>query len=242
MSDALQPRAASNSASRPTPGYSGLSAWISPAAGAAEGGDWADAILRSDGTIALTIGDVSGHGAAVAEIMQSVRTSVLHALRFVRDPSDVLTIANNFVLDRLDGRIVTAVVALVDKQRRTLTYANAGHPPPLLVTKERTSYLTQSPADIPLGIFPQYLSRTHTIGLPPKSLLVLYTDGITEHGRDVVLGELDLAEAATSVYEEWDADYARAIAQEVLKGERGLDDAATMVLRLRHREPYVSVR
>ena len=210
-----------------------ISAWFSAADGAAEGGDWCDAVVRSDGIIALTIGDVSGHGAPVAESMRAVRTVVLDALRFVRDPSDVLASANKFVIDRLDGHLVTAIVALIDQDRRILRYANAGHPPPLLLTDDRTSWLWRSPADLPFGVFPRYKAQTHSVDLPAESLLLFYTDGITEHDRDGLRGEAELVEVAGSVYDSRDGDDARAIAEAILMNSRGLDDAATMVVRSR---------
>ncbi len=221
--DAMMPSAAA--------GDTGVTRWSSAAGGAAEGGDWCDAIVCPDGSIAFAIGDVSGHGAAVAGNMRLVRTSVLHALRFVREPSAVLAIANAFAFDRLEGRIVTAVVAFLDRKRRALTYANAGHPPPLLLTKERTRYLWQPPADLPLGIYPQYQARTHHVELPEELLLLLYTDGITEHGRDIVGGELELAQTARSLYGERNVDDARAIAERMLESSRGQDDATMMVFR-----------
>jgi serine phosphatase RsbU (regulator of sigma subunit) len=235
-----RPRVRSSDALRPARaiGEPVVTRWYSAAGGAPEGGDWCDAVVRSDGIIAFTIGDVSGHGAAVAGTMRSVRTSVLDALRFVREPSAVLTVANGFVFDHLDGQIVTAVVALFDRRRRTLTYANAGHPPPLILTEERTSYLWQPPADLPLGIFPHYFARTHSVNVPEDSLLLLYTDGITEHGRDIVAGELELAQTARSLYAEKNLDDARAIAERMLDNGRGDDDAALMVLRSPRHETF----
>lgn len=159
----------------------GVSTYSSPAEGAKAGGDWCEVITLSDSLVVLTVGDVSGHGMSVAPTMAVMRRSVLRACQEGQSPSNVLSIANGVAGNVGDGILVTAIVALVDQRRRTLTFANAGHPPPLLLTSNEHAFLAHPPADLPLGVFPHLIAAAYVVAFPADALLVLYTDGITEH-------------------------------------------------------------
>jgi serine phosphatase RsbU (regulator of sigma subunit) len=208
-----------------------VTVWRSPAGTARIGGDWCDVVPISDEAVALTVGDVSGHGEAVAGTMATIRASVLHAIRRVCIPSDVLSVANRVAAERCGGVMVTAVVAFFNHRLRTLTFSNAGHPPPLLLTRDWERFVTQPQADLPLGIFPDYVANNAVVALPNDALVVFYTDGITERERDVIRGEQELAEAARLIYGRPKSNDAQALAQHVFRTGRGLDDAAAMVLR-----------
>ncbi len=205
--------------------------WNSPAGGALAGGDWCDILPLSDRFVGFTIGDVSGHGPQVAGTMGIMRAAVLRAMRKSYVPSDVLSIANTVAAGRCGGVVVTAIVATFDRKLRALTFANAGHPPPLLLTRAEQRFLQLSPANIPLGVFAGYRADNFEITLGSDSLAVFYTDGITEHARDPIRGELELMEAARYVHGRPHLDAAGAIARHVLAGKRGDDDAAAIVLR-----------
>jgi serine phosphatase RsbU (regulator of sigma subunit) len=208
-----------------------VAVWNSPAGGALAGGDWCDVLPVSERFIGITIGDVSGHGAHVAGTMGIMRAAVLRAMRKSYVPSDVLSVANGVAAERCGGVVVTAIVATFDRKSRTLTFANAGHPPPLLLTRAEQRFLEMSPANIPLGIYSGYHAENYAVTLGDDSLAVFYTDGITEHARDPIAGELELIEAARYVHDRPHVDAAGAIAQHVLAGGRGDDDAAAIVLR-----------
>jgi len=225
MRHGLLPRAREHSDS------ASVAVWNSPAGGALAGGDWCDVLLMSDRFVGLTIGDVSGHGARVAGTMGIMRAAVLRAMRKSYVPSDVLSIANGVAVERCGGVVVTAIVATFDRKSHTLTFANAGHPPPLLLTRGEQRFLQMSPANIPLGIFSAYRAEDYEVTLVDDALAVFYTDGITEHARDPIAGELELVEAARYVHGRPHVDAAGAIALHVLARGRGDDDAAAIVLR-----------
>jgi serine phosphatase RsbU (regulator of sigma subunit) len=205
--------------------------WTSPASGARDGGDWCDTVSLSERELALTVGDVSGHGDAVAGIKSTIRRSVLHEMQRTRLPSDVMACANGVVCANARDSIVTAVVGFFDGSARTLTFANAGHPPPLLVTDERHGFLTRPHANLPLGVFSRHATTNTVVTLPAGAIVVVYTDGVTESARDPIKGELDLIEAARLAYDRPESDAALAIANHVFAAGRGLDDAAILVLR-----------
>ena len=209
-----------------------VTAWNSPAGGAFAGGDWCEAIAVSLQTVVLTIGDVSGHGEDVAAPMASLRAAVLRSVHDMQAPSDILSFLNDIAYTWRDGVLVTAIVAVVDYRLRTLTFANAGHPPPLLVSDAGFAFLQQPPADLPLGVFPHYRAANYVIALPSDALLTLYTDGVTEHARDPIQGEVELVRAARFVYERPELDATQGIASLVFATARGDDDAAMLALRL----------
>jgi serine phosphatase RsbU (regulator of sigma subunit) len=215
-----------------------MTVWNSPSGAAQSGGDWCEAFAVSEHVTGLTIGDVSGHGETVAGAMVAMRAAALRAIREIRIPSDVLAIVNDAACtyDDGDGVIATAIVAILDRRLGTLTFANGGHPPPLVLTADGHAFLHSAPADLPLGIFPSYRAADYIIALPADALVVFYTDGITEHQRDPIRGEAELVAAARVVHGLPQINAARAIARRVFRNARGDDDAAALGLRTLPRE------
>ena len=143
------------------------------------GGDWFEGLVLDDGTIAVVLGDVTGHGLTAAADMALIRgliTALLHDGVHVKD---VFALVSRVLTRRPDDLLATAVVALVDTAASTLTYATAGHPPPLLIHPDRTvERLDQANAPM-LGI-PTSDHRAETAPFPPGATLIMYTDGLVE--------------------------------------------------------------
>ncbi len=209
-----------------------VTVWISPADNARDGGDWCETVPLSEHEIALTIGDVSGHGEPVAGTKRALQAAVLRALSTLRDPSDVLVRANGATVACGRDVIATAIVAVYDSRTRTLRLSNAGHPPPLVVTHDRVAFLTQRQTNLPLGVFSHYRSTEVVLELPPGALVVFYTDGVTEHDRNLDRGEAELVAAARYAYDRSVNDVAGSVAAALFAVNRGSDDAAIMVLSL----------
>jgi sigma-B regulation protein RsbU (phosphoserine phosphatase) len=127
------------------------------------------------------IGDATGHDLAAAVVMAIVQ-SVLHAHPSgIARPATLLAHANRQLCrKRLDG-FFTAFLGIYEPIPRRLTYANAGHPPPLL---RRSSDGSICPLDAvatyPLGIDASETFKEATVRLEPGDTVLLYTDGITE--------------------------------------------------------------
>lgn len=155
------------------------------------GGDWYDAFDLGDGRIALSIGDVGGHGLEAAVLMGRVREAIRAAAIEERDPSHVLRLANATVELGEPDTMVTALFAVLDRLTMELSYASAGHPPPLLAMPDGQIVSLESP-DIPLGIgLPTGTAEwtTHQATLSPGSILAFYTDGLIEADRDLLSAE-----------------------------------------------------
>ena len=94
-------------------------------------------------------------------------------------PGELLARVNWSIMDELPaGKYVTMIYAVLDPVRRTLTFANAGHPWPLLVDKTG-AHSIPTREGIPLGLSPGKYSE-ETLTLTPGSRLLFYSDGITE--------------------------------------------------------------
>jgi sigma-B regulation protein RsbU (phosphoserine phosphatase) len=143
------------------------------------GGDWYDFIDLHDGRWGLVLADVSGKGTAAALLMSGTRAMLRSLAENSCTPSEVLTKLNKLLVEDFpSGRFVTMVYAVLDPARGTLTYANAGHLPPLLVDGAGAKFL-QTEMGLPLGIRHGSFSET-TVELPEQFRIALYSDGITE--------------------------------------------------------------
>jgi len=145
----------------------------------AVGGDWYDFIDLGDGRWGLVLADVSGKGMAAALLMSATRAMLRSLAEHKGSPAELLTCLNRrLVEDFPSGRFVTMVYGVFDPGSRTLTFANAGHLPPLLVDAAGTRFL-QTEKGLPLGVAHGCFSEV-TIELSEGSRVVVYSDGITE--------------------------------------------------------------
>ena len=164
---------------------------------AAVGGDWYDAIELDDKSVVVSVGDVTGRGIQAAAIMSKVRHGMGMTPLHETDPTKILDSAEWFLGKRYSDAIVTAFVAVISADRRSVRFANAGHPLPIL---RRGSALQELKAyGLPLGLrklAPSDSSRR--LELHDGDILVLFTDGLIETQREWEIGESRLREVITS--------------------------------------------
>jgi phosphoserine phosphatase RsbU/P len=145
----------------------------------AVGGDWYDFIAFPDGRLGLVLADVSGKGTAAALLMSATRGMLRSLAETYCTPSEALTKLNGLLVEDFPaGKFVTLVYAVLDPKTRSVTFANAGHLPPLLVD-ETGSHFLATECGLPLGLSCGNYSES-TVTLAPNSRLVFYSDGITE--------------------------------------------------------------
>lgn len=152
------------------------------------GGDWYDAVELPDGRVIVSIGDVTGRGVRAAVIMGRVRQAIDALATYQPDPAQLLNAADAVLRRTHPDAIVTALVGLIDLDRRTFAYATAGHPTPI-VRAHDGRIVTLPGSGLPLGLRDAYQPPTSTIMLPENALLLLYTDGLVESTRDIDEGE-----------------------------------------------------
>jgi serine phosphatase RsbU (regulator of sigma subunit)/anti-sigma regulatory factor (Ser/Thr protein kinase)/anti-anti-sigma regulatory factor len=153
-------------------------AYLPAEADAAAGGDWFDAVALADGRVAMSVGDVVGHGVAASASMGQMRAVLQDRLLETGDIAAGLA-ALDRLAHRLPGaRASTVCAVLLDPASGELTYCTAGHPPPLLIDGDGVGrYLPPTGAG-PLGdagAFPTGVAR-----LAEGELIVLISDGLIE--------------------------------------------------------------
>jgi GAF domain-containing protein/anti-sigma regulatory factor (Ser/Thr protein kinase) len=198
--------------------------------GSALGGDWYDAFAH-DGRIVITIGDVTGKGVDAARLMVQLRQWVRMAAVVSDDPAKMLMLLNRALA--LEGRdeLATAFIGVIDREGRRLTYSSAGHPPPVIKRKRGRPTSLVCEAFPPLGVMPTMEYEQHSIALGDTSLLVFYTDGLTEIDRDPVAGEAAVEDLLVGDEVLFAANPARYVSR-LVAGKSARDDMAILTVRL----------
>jgi phosphoserine phosphatase RsbU/P len=149
----------------------------------AVGGDWYDFIPLENGRWGLVLADVSGKGTAAALLMSATRGMLRSLAEASCTPGEVLSKLNRLMVEDFPaGRFVTMVYAVLDPEKRSLTFANAGHLPPVLIT-ENGSRLLNTERGMPLGLGFGDFSECE-LPFPKGSRIAFYSDGLTEAEND----------------------------------------------------------
>ncbi|MDQ2858786.1 MAG: serine/threonine-protein phosphatase, partial [Candidatus Eremiobacteraeota bacterium] len=193
---------------------------------AAVGGDWYDVFRLPDGRIVLSIGDVCGSGLHAAVAMASVRQSIRTAALINPDPAAVLSAVDRIVRAMDDALFVTAFAAVIDPVWFVMLFASAGHPPPLLRGPDGSIKTLRDP-DLPLGLRERGEHAAARIAIAPGSMLVAYTDGLTEFDRDPIEGEQVVARA---LREAGMHDVPRELFNAAARGRAAHDDIAILAV------------
>ncbi|KUO02784.1 PP2C family protein-serine/threonine phosphatase [Streptomyces caeruleatus] len=163
-----------------TPGLTLAARYLPATRGLNVGGDWYDAFRQPDGSLITVIGDVTGHGLHAAVMMSQLRTALRAYAVDGSSPGELLTRLHLFLHRLRLDLYATAVIARFHPDDPTLTWAAAGHPPPVLRTPDGQVLTLDDKPGAMLGIPLKQEIRDHTVPLPPGSTLALYTDGLVE--------------------------------------------------------------
>ena len=158
------------------------------------GGDWYDVVPLPDGRVALSLGDVAGHGVEAASQMAALRHAV-HA--YANEGFSPAQVANR--IDRhFEGEFATFVYFLYDPRAGELRFANAGHLPPVAISPDgEATFLSESPS-LPLGLEQDVEFEERRVAFPPGSTLFAYTDGLVERRAERIDIQLDRLLAAVT--------------------------------------------
>ncbi|HWQ63052.1 MAG TPA: SpoIIE family protein phosphatase [Methanospirillum sp.] len=144
------------------------------------GGDFYDFQQITPTRCFFCIGDVAGKGVSAAFVMASSLTLLRNALIYSHRPAEILSQVNQgLIRSSNDSLFVTLLVGIMDIETGLITYANAGHNPPFLISENTTALIPMEP-DIPVGTFDDYQYQQKEFTLKSGEQLVLYTDGVTE--------------------------------------------------------------
>lgn len=194
------------------------------------GGDWYDVLDLGEGCRGLIVGDCVGPGLEAATAMGALRNVSRALLADGRSPAEVIASLDRFATTMPAAACATVVCAVVDLGELTITYSNAGHPPPLLVHNDQVVWLDQALAT-PLAV-DEPMRREARLDVHPDDLLVLYTDGLVERRNESLDdGLLRLANAAVAFCGEPVEDVANRLIEELV-GVTARDDVALVVKRI----------
>lgn len=202
------------------------------------GGDWYDAYLADEHTLVLTVGDVSGHDTEAAAAMGQLRAAARAITVDTPDTTAVLLTRLEHVMVSLAfERIVTAIAAKVTRTDDgvELTWSNAGHPPPLLLSPDQPPVYLDPPADPLLGLATSAnptRRNEHRMLLPVGSTLLLFTDGLIERrSRHLDDGLQWLADFASDRRDLPPAELVRAVIGSTAHTDQ-FDDTVLLALRV----------
>lgn len=164
-----------------TPGYELATRFIPGAAGKFIGGDFYDVFKTEDGKTAFLVGDVTGKGVEAASLAVAVRSTIRAFAYDLGEPDSALTHANAVTYSQslYNERFATVFLAILDPQTGMFTYANAGHPPSMILRSDSTVELLDT-GRLPIGIDSQIEYNLSKSQLLPGDKLIMYTDGISE--------------------------------------------------------------
>ena len=153
--------------------------------GAEVGGDWYDAFVLKDRTPVFVIGDVVGHDIQAAAAMGQLR-GLIRTLAYTVEgsPAEVLSAADDAARGLQVSTLATAVIAQLkwadSPGHAVLTWSNAGHPPPILITASGEIRLLQVGPNLLLGVRPSAARTDQSVAVSPGDTVLLYTDGLIE--------------------------------------------------------------
>jgi len=183
----------------------------------AVGGDLYDVAALPDGRVVFLVADVSGKGMGAALLMSNILASfrILYS-----DENFDLTRAVNQVSAQLfrhsaAEHFATLLIGLLDAEKHTMTFVNAGHNPPLVVRTDGRIEQVQA-SGIMIGAFDYSGWSECTFQFAPGDLLMVFTDGVTEaeHGEDQYSDER-LEQLLLSIREKSPCEIAREIMNDV---------------------------
>ena len=200
------------------------------------GGDFYDAFALPDGRVAVTIGDVTGHGLEAAVVMGEIRQAIRASAFEFAEPSTILDRASRLLVASGRTLFVTAIFGMIDPMTGRFSYATAGHPPPLL--DEGGGALRRlASAGLPIGLRDDE-GVDFAVRLKAPCTLVLYTDGLLEFARDIEEGERRIEAAIRKLATEQIDHLAGALMKDVLGEDEPSDDIAILTVTIeRFAEP-----
>ncbi|MER5732023.1 SpoIIE family protein phosphatase [Streptomyces sp. NPDC002138] len=207
--------------------------YLPSATSALIGGDWYDAMQLPDGRSLLTVGDLTGHGVTAASGM----AMMLGALRGMAmagiEPGPLMGWLNQLLETSVQPALGSAVCCSYDPARRVLSWAQAGHPAPLLFRGGRGRAL-QPPEGVLLGATSGTAYGQREERIEPGDVLVLHTDGLTP--RSIEFGRADGPERLLALAPRFAAarsaqDCVRAVIEEFDASGRE-NDACVLVARV----------
>ncbi|WP_234794926.1 PP2C family protein-serine/threonine phosphatase [Hymenobacter arizonensis] len=145
------------------------------------GGDYYDVVEIDEHRLLLCVADVSGKGVPASLLMSNFQAGLRTLLRQGVELATIVPELNHLLFRNSGGeKFITAFLGIYDRRSRRLQYVNAGHNDPMLITDDTAVQLLKH-GTVMLGIMEDLpMLRVGEVEIPQHSLLLLYTDGLTE--------------------------------------------------------------
>lgn len=146
------------------------------------GGDYFDYFYRNEDRLDMIVADVSGHSIGPALFMVETRSAIRAQASGSGTPAETLSVLNNFLFEDLDRSdyFITLFYLQYNTANQQLSFANAGHPPPLLLSPFQTECRQLDAEGLILGVNKNVVFEEKVTTLSQGDLLLMYTDGLTE--------------------------------------------------------------
>lgn len=197
----------------------------------AVGGDWYEGLVLGPSKMAVVVGDVTGHGIAAAADTALIRGMISALLHSGVAASDVFREVSGVLVQRHALVLATAAVAIVDRAGETVTFATAGHPPPLIRFPDG-QVRTLATANCPMIGLRTLRSVEDTAPFPAGSQLVMFTDGLVERrDRPFDEGVAQMAAHLAGLPDRLDPrDLVDSLIDELIGDSTAEDDIAVLVV------------
>jgi serine phosphatase RsbU (regulator of sigma subunit) len=199
-------------------------------ASAQVGGDWYDAFTLPDGRLSIVVGDVAGRGIPAASAMGQLRsvTRAYALAHLERGPGEVLSLLNGHQIALGADELFTVIYAIFDPRERTMCWANAGHPGPVLRDPSGgTRHLQDGEGLVGFKdtVYEERLER-----LAAGETVVLYTDGLIERRDEPLDAGIARLEALVAAGPPAPAELCEHIVSGLRNAGGDLDDDITAVV------------
>lgn len=165
----------------PYPNRTEFDIWAGMRTAKEVGGDFYDFYMLGDDKLVFLIADVSGKGIPAAMFMMTAKTQIKSLAETGLSVEQVLTEANEqLCANNKAGMFVTVWMGILDLETGVVSFANAGHNPPLLRRAEGTYEYLKSRPGLVLAGMEGIRYRKNEVQLEPGDMIYLYTDGVTE--------------------------------------------------------------
>jgi len=203
------------------------------------GGDYYDFIVVDNRWLVVVVADVSGKGIPASLLTATLQATVRTGADAQTDPIRMLTRLNGLIYQNTSAaEFATAFYGVVDLEKGTMRYANAGHEFPFVVAAGRAVQLEES--GMVLGCIADFAYQEHEVAMPADSALVIFTDGVTD--SESRAGENYGSDRLRRLLESDGNVSARDLCRRVIEDVRAFGDGEnqddlTLVVLTRGREP-----
>jgi sigma-B regulation protein RsbU (phosphoserine phosphatase) len=206
------------------------------------GGDLYDFVLDGD-YLYFVVGDVSGKGIPASLWMAVTHYLFRASVAHIGTPAKMVSFINDTMSEANDSSMfVTLFIGKLHIPTGTLIYCNAGHNPPVLVSRTAEAHYMELESNMPIGVLSGFEYEEQSYTLAEGVTLLCYTDGVTEAENRVpeLYGEERLLTAADAARKETARGLVEAVAADIslhVKDNLPSDDITLLAIAFNHQDP-----